>query len=138
MRAVFADTNYLVALVAKDDQWHKLAIEASEKLDNAHVYTSDSVITEFLNFFCERGSHARELALDFYYALQEDPNFTILPQSRPVFNNAIQLYSTRSDKGYSMTDCISMAEMKHRNISEILTNDHHFEQESFVILMKKI
>lgn len=137
MRAIFADTNYLVALTAKNDQWNSIAINASQKLGNAHVYTSDSVIIEFLNFFCEKGQHARELAMQFYGALQDDPNFTILPQSRAIFNNAIQLYSTRSDKGYSMTDCLSMAEMKHRNITEILTNDHHFEQESFVILMQK-
>jgi uncharacterized protein len=63
MRSVFADTNYLVALIANNDQWHPLAIEASEKLGNAHVYSSDSVITEFLNFFCERGPQTRQLAL---------------------------------------------------------------------------
>ncbi len=62
MRAVFADTNYLVALIVPNDDWHQLAVEASKKLVNAHVYTSDSVIVEFLNFFCERGEHARKLA----------------------------------------------------------------------------
>ncbi len=37
-----------------------------------------------------------------------------------------------------MTDCISMAETKHRNITEILTNDHHFEQESLTFLMNEL
>lgn len=136
MRSVFADTSYLVALIAKNDQWNQVAIEASKKLQNARVYTSDSVIIEFFNFFCERGEQARKLAMDSYHAMQSDPNFNIIPQSRAILNTAIQLYATRSDKGYSMTDCISMAEMKSREITEILTNDHHFEQESNVILMK--
>ncbi len=35
-------------------------------------------------------------------------------------------YKARPDKGYSLTDCISMNLMRERDITEILTHDHHF------------
>ncbi len=46
-----------------------------------------------------------------------------------------ELYNARLDKGYSLTDCVSMNVMREQNISEILTNDDHFEQEGFQILL---
>jgi uncharacterized protein len=42
----------------------------------------------------------------------------------------------RLDKGYSLKDCISMHTMRQRGISEVLTNDRHFEQEGFRALFR--
>jgi predicted nucleic acid-binding protein len=39
------------------------------------------------------------------------------------------------DKAYSLTDCISMNAMRERGLTDILTNDHHFTQEGFHILL---
>lgn len=39
------------------------------------------------------------------------------------------------DKEYSLIDCISMITMQERQIDQILTNDRHFSQEGFEILM---
>lgn len=36
-----------------------------------------------------------------------------------------------------MTDCISMNVMKAELLEEVLTNDRHFEQEGFTVLIKK-
>jgi predicted nucleic acid-binding protein len=38
---------------------------------------------------------------------------------------------------YSLTDCISMNAMRAEALTEVLTNDHHFEQEGFTVLMRK-
>lgn len=48
----------------------------------------------------------------------------------------LDLYGARPDKGYSLTDCISMQTMRDRGIVEVLTHDHHFEQEGFVLLLR--
>jgi predicted nucleic acid-binding protein len=37
----------------------------------------------------------------------------------------------RPDKGYSLTDCISMQTMRKEGLTEVLTKDRHFEQEGF-------
>jgi hypothetical protein len=43
----------------------------------------------------------------------------------------LALYQSRLDKGYSLTDCISMQTMRREGLTEVLTNDRHFEQEGF-------
>ncbi len=70
-------------------------------------------------------------------AILDNPNVTVLPQSRDSFLGGMQLYEQRPDKKYSLTDCISMNAMKRKSVNKILTNDHHFEQEGFVVLMHR-
>ena len=65
-----------------------------------------------------------------------NPNIGVVPQTRTLFMEGLNLYKKRSDKEYSLQDCISMVVMRKESITEILTSDHHFEQEGFTILMK--
>jgi predicted nucleic acid-binding protein len=48
------------------------------------------------------------------------------------------LYGARPDKGYSLTDCISMQTMRKEGLTEVLTNDRHFEQEGFRALFRDL
>ena len=64
-----------------------------------------------------------------------DENFEVIEQTRDVFLKGLELYSSRLDKGYSLTDCISMNICREFEVYEILTHDHHFEQEGFQILL---
>jgi len=68
--------------------------------------------------------------------LQNDPDIHIVPQTRTGFLDASTLYNARPDKGYSLTDCISMQTMRREGITEVLTNDRHFEQEGFRALFR--
>jgi predicted nucleic acid-binding protein len=45
-------------------------------------------------------------------------------------------YGARPDKGYSLVDCISMQTMGQEELTEVLTNDRHFEQEGFRALFR--
>jgi hypothetical protein len=60
---------------------------------------------------------------------------TVHPQSRVSFLSGLALYEARPDKGYRLTDCISMETMRAEGISGILTHDNHFMQEGFTILL---
>ena len=53
-----------------------------------------------------------------------------------IILGGLELYRNRPDKGYSLTDCISMETMRREALAEILTNDRHFEQEGFSRLLK--
>ena len=59
----------------------------------------------------------------------------VRPQTHQSFLDGFALYKARPDKGYSLTDCISMQAMKQDGITEILTNDRHFDQEGFTRLL---
>jgi predicted nucleic acid-binding protein len=65
-----------------------------------------------------------------------DASVTVYPQSRESFLAGLRLYEQRFDKGYSMVDCVSMASMRHHEITEILKNDRHFVQEGFEALLR--
>jgi predicted nucleic acid-binding protein len=59
-----------------------------------------------------------------------------MPQTRESFQAGFDLYAARPDKGYSLTDCISMQTMRREGLTEVLANDRHFEQEGFRALFR--
>ena len=135
MITVFADTIYWVATARPNDQWKEPAQQARKALGNIRLLTTDEVLTEFLTSLSDGGEHIRRQAVQMVRAILDNPNVTVLPQSRDSFLAGMQLYEQRPDKKYSLTDCISMNAMKRVPINKILTNDHHFKQEGFVVLM---
>ena len=64
--------------------------------------------------------------------LFNNPAVRVIPPSRDSFLAGLDLYEGRPDKGYSLTDCVSMQTMRQRGIHDALTNDRHFEQEGLV------
>ena len=70
-------------------------------------------------------------------AILSDPGVRVVPQSHASFLAGMALYAQRPDKGYSLTDCVSMQTMRREGIVEALTNDRHFEQEGFRALFRE-
>jgi len=135
MRRISVDTLYWIAITNRRDQWHQAAVNVSRALAGCHLVTTDAVLTEVLNGFSEAGSVFRREAVTLARDLQADPTVTVHPQSRLIFLEGLALYEARLDKGYSLTDCISMVTMRQEGITEVLTHDDHFTQEGFTILL---
>jgi predicted nucleic acid-binding protein len=130
---VFADTFYWIALTDSTDAAHKRARQVADDL-----VTTDEVLTEYLNFFsASQEFMRREIVLTVEDILQ-DPGVTLIPQSRETFLAGLSLFRTRADKGYSLTDCISMRTMQRLGLTAVLTNDRHFEQEGFWAIFREI
>jgi predicted nucleic acid-binding protein len=134
MSAVFADTVYWVAIFRPHDPWKPAILKAKETIGSARLVTTDEVLTEFLA--ASAGRLLRAEAAGFVRSILSHPRVQVVPQSRDSFLAGLKLYEARPDKGYSLTDCISMATMRAASITRVLTNDHHFLQEGFEILMK--
>ena len=135
MRRIFVDALYWIAITHRRDQWHHAAVIASRQLVNCQLVTTDEVLTEVLNAFGEAGPFLRRESVALVHDLLNDLSASVIPQSRQTFLAGLALYEARSDKGYSLTDCISMATMRREGIAEILTNDAHFAQEGFIKLL---
>src|SRR5437016_4936866 len=73
--------------------------------------TTDEVLIEFLTFFAEQGPRWRESAVRLVQAVFGSAEVEVVPQSRDSFRAGLELYSRRPDKGYSLTDCVSMSTM---------------------------
>ena len=137
MRRFFADTFYWIALFSPKDAWYDQVLAFSQSIGSCHLYTTEEVLSEFLTFCSAAGPQTRQQAAALVRSLFDDPSVIVIRQSHTFFLKALGLYETRLDKQYSLTDCGSMEVMKRQRLSEALTNDHHFTQESLQILSQE-
>jgi len=73
--------------------------------------------------------------LDLMDGLRSDPKTYVAPARTTLFNDGLQLYTTRQDKDWSLTDCISFVVMGEYGLTEALTGDRHFQQAGFNALL---
>lgn len=132
---IFADSGYWIALLNEDDQWHGKARALSEVHKSSDIVTTDEVLTEVLHHFSKYGEHWRGKAVKFVERAISIPRIRVVPQTRESFESGLRLYKERSDKKYSLCDCVSMQRMKKDKIVQVLTFDHHFAQEGFDVLV---
>ena len=135
MKWVFADTFYWLAMANPADQWHEAALQAKQRLGRVQLVTTEEVLTEFLAGLSGLGEFYRSKAHALVQQILIDPGILVLPQSNDSFIAGPELYGSRLDKSYSLTDCISMNTCRTEGITDIFTNDYHFTQEGFHILI---
>ena len=136
MGPVFADTFYWVALTNVKDAAHEQAKTFSRSSSLSSIVTTELVLIEYLNFFAAWGSEFRLMALANTRGLRSSSTAHVVPCTAEAFQDGLALYAERPDKGYSLTDCISMQTMRREGLTEALTNDRHFEQEGFHALFR--
>jgi len=78
----------------------------------------------------------RQKALALCAKIVRETTITVVAYTPELRELGFSLYAQRSDKAYSLTDCMSMVVMKQMVISTVLTHDQHFTQEGFVILFQ--
>ena len=133
MKQCFADTSYFLALLIPADENHARAFEKSVQW-HGQVLTSEFIVLEVGNFLATTPSRGKFGA--FLKGLHADPRTTIIPVSRELLQRGVDLFLSRRDKSWSVTDCTSFALMQERGIREALTTDHHFEQAGFEVLLR--
>ncbi len=111
--------------------WRGDALKATEKVGNAEIVTTETILIEALNYFSEFKSEVKKSVSDAVEMLLHNDEILVLQHRHEDFLKTLELYKSRLDKGYSLTDCITMNAMSDFNIAEILTNDVHFHQEGF-------
>ncbi|MDQ3011835.1 MAG: PIN domain-containing protein [Acidobacteriota bacterium] len=135
MKTVFVDTYYWVNGLSPKGKRRQEAAVAEAALGSAHFITTEAVLIEILNFFSGYQPIVKQRVVKAIRDILDDLETEVVFHSHDQFQNGLKLYESRLDKGYSLTDCISMNVMRELGISEVLTNDHHFAQEGFVVLI---
>ena len=136
MRTVFADAGYWIALLMPSDELRQRAENVATQLGPFRVVTTEMVLVEVLNFATRQGGFTRALAADKVKEWLTDPRVDVVPQTDDQFRDALDLYSNRLDKEWSLADCASFLLMEEMNIREALANDHNFEQAGFIALLR--
>ena len=129
----FADSFVFLAMLNPQDRKHKTAVEALHTPAKPLV-TTGWVLAELADGLC--ASKSRSLFVRLEARLRGHPLVTIVPADQQSYQSGLDLYRSRPDKDWSLTDCISFVVMQERGITEALTGDHHFEQAGFVALLK--
>lgn len=137
MREVFVGTWFWVARSNRHDQHHQAALAAQKRLGKARLITTDEVLVEFLTSLSGAGSSVRRSTAQMVRRLIDGDEVEVVPQARESFLAGLRLYEARLDKEYSLTDCISMETMRQRGVTEVLTDDHHFIQEGFILVPRR-
>lgn len=133
MSLTFADTSLFVAFLNERDRHHASAVRIFDHHTD-EIMTSQWVLTELGNYLAERPG--RSVFPLFIEELKLDSRITIEPATDRWFEAGLQLYAQRSDKLWSLVDCISFAMMHEFEIVEAFTADHHFGQAGFRVLLQ--
>ena len=75
------------------------------------------------------------MVTDLLDKMERDPEIDIAPLSEELFQSSLQLFRDRTDKSWSLTDCVSFTLMRQRAISTALSTDVHFTQAGFEAVM---
>jgi uncharacterized protein len=134
--AVFADTFYWIALTYADDRSHADAVAYDSDPGRPLIITTEEILIEFLTFFGGQGAFLRTKAVTVARHVLANKRIRVLPQTHTGFSVGLELYALRPDKAYSLVDCISMQTMRREGLTDVLTNDRHFEQEGFRALFR--
>jgi predicted nucleic acid-binding protein len=131
VKPVFADTFYWIALTSPAEAAYERANQVTDD-----IVTIDEVLTEYLTFFSSASAYVRRKTANNVHKILRDSGVQVIAQTRESFLRGLDPYASRPDKGYSLTDCISMQTMRCEGLIDVLTNDRHFEQEGFRALFR--
>jgi predicted nucleic acid-binding protein len=97
----FRDTAYWIALTSVHDAAHEAAERFEISLSPGTILTSESVLTEYLNYFAEWGAYFRpKVSANVQPMLSTQTEVTIALHTREMFLDGLELYRSRLDKGY--------------------------------------
>src|SRR5947199_23945 len=113
---VFLDTSYALALSLRTDRHHLTAVSLSAEIEakQAQAFTTRAVMLEIGSRLSRE--RFRAAGVELLLSLEDDPIISIIPISESLYSQALQLFCSRPDKEWSLTDCTSFVVMAERGM----------------------
>ncbi len=122
MRSVFADTFFFLGILNRADQAHEPCRRFAAEFDGRLV-TTDFVLLELADALSSVAHRLRTAR--FIQQLRASASLTCVPASEKLLSQALELYESRPDKEWSLTDCASFVAMRDNQLTEAATGDRH-------------
>lgn len=132
------DTSFLIAYLNRRDRHHEEAVRLSGVLENYHVYITDYIFDELVTFFAYRVG--RDYAVRVAEAVLrkvEEGEVDMVMASEEVLIDALD-YLRRYERGFSFTDCVTLAVMDKLGVDHILTFDSDFDGVTLLKSRKRV
>lgn len=131
---IFIDTSFVQALLNKREHDHHKAVALLEYVRcSREVWITEAVLVEIGNAL---SSINRIVAEKFIHSCYNTSNINVAMVDTSLLLKGLELYSGRHDKKWGLTDCISFVVMQDNAIVHAATNDAHFNQAGFTILLR--
>lgn len=132
---LFLDTYYIQALLNPRDPHHARALALLPQVKRAtEVVISEAVFAEVGNALSGT-PRLRQLAATFIRRCYAETNMSVVSVDTALLSRALELFESRADKEWGLTDCISFVVMREHNLMDAATGDRHFQQAGFRALM---
>jgi hypothetical protein len=131
--SVFLDTGAILALALPNDKYNSAVMDALASLRGVPMLTTEAILSEVCSFLSHRA--LRKFAVKAITELRNNEDVEIVPASSELFERAFTLFVKRTDKDWSLVDCMSFELMHLRQITQALTTDKHFVQAGFDVVV---
>ena len=135
-KPLFLDTAFAIALLDPHDELHKTAVALRSHLRTTEIWVTEAVLMELASAL-SKTKRSRESAVQFIEQCQRAANIHIVSVDNNLFARGLQLYKSRSDKTWSLVDCISFTVMEDNQLTQALSSDDDFTQAGYQALLKK-
>ncbi len=126
MKTVLVDSSFLLAMVDRDDKYHREAVGFLRGLGKVTLLVTSHIFDEAMTLIKVRlGS---EVAIRTGRQLRLSTLFRLIHITEGDDGAAWEIFSQYTDKDWSYTDCSCLAMMRKLGITEVLSFDHHFDQ----------
>lgn len=133
---VFVDAFAWIASINKNDNYHEISLSILENLikEKTKLITTNYVLIETINALSNTGF--RKSVIEFINKIENSQSVSIVKITDEIYNNAWNIYKKRLDKDWRITDCTSFEVMHRFKINKAFTNDNHFEQAGYYLMVK--
>ena len=132
---LFLDTVFIQAVLNRHDQYQDKAKAFLPRVRNAaEVWVTEAVLIEVGNAL---SAVKRLEAIQFIEQCYRTDNIQVVSVDTELLTRAMQLYRTRPDKTWGLTDCISFVVMEDQGLINAVTADIHFVQAGYRALLRE-
>ena len=98
IKIVFVDTAFWISLFDRTDEKYPLAVQLLAQLEKTSFLTTDTVLTEMMNYFSKTSPFVRLQVAGFVKGVMLDEKVRVLYSTRALLVQSINFYEQRADK----------------------------------------